>query len=186
MRCVNIGVESGSQRILDIIDKKITVEQILNGLRRLKDAGILSTASIMVGQLSERPEDVQMSINLMTETLRYDKNINYAFTVCTPFPGSELYDICFKKGIFKTHYDFFERFGKHGGFADITANMTEMSDDELLDWYKKIKLTYKAEKRKAVGPAVFKLESLMIRANRFDGRLKKNFLINYPIIFSAG
>jgi len=174
-RCLGPGIESGSQRILDIMNKKITVDQIITGLRRLKDAGILTTASIMVGQLSERPEDVRQSIDLMKETLSYDKNINYAFTICTPFPGSELYDICFKKGIFKTHYDFFERFGKHGGFADITANMTEMSDEELLGWYKNIKLAYKLEKRKAVGPAVYKLESLMIRANRFDGRLKKNF-----------
>jgi radical SAM superfamily enzyme YgiQ (UPF0313 family) len=175
-RCLGPGIESGSQRILDIMNKKITVDQIITGLRRLKNAGILTTSSIMVGQLDERPEDIQKSIDLMLETLRYDKNINYFFTVCTPFPGSDLYRICFEKGILKTHYDFFKRFNQHGNFTDITVNLTKMSDQELMEWYKKLKMAYRLEKRKAVGPRVFKIEQLMTRANRLDGRLKNKYL----------
>lgn len=179
-RCLGPGIESGSQRILDVMDKKITVEQIITGFRRLKNAGILATASLMVGQVSERPEDVQMSIDLMEKTLRYDKNINYAFTICTPFPGSLLYDLCFTKGIFKNHYDFFNKYDTKKGFTEITANLTEMSDEELLNWYKKIKLAYKLEKRKSIGPTVFKIETLITRADRLDKRLKQKFFEKLP------
>ena len=96
-RIMGLGIESGSQRILDIIDKRITTEQIIRGMRRLKDIGILPSVSIMVGQYTETLEDVQKSIDLMLETLNYNKNVIYTFTITTPFPGTNLYGIALEK-----------------------------------------------------------------------------------------
>jgi len=174
-RSVGPGIESGSQKILDIIDKKISVDQIITGLHRLKDAGILPTGAFMVGQLSETPKDIEQSIDLMKKTLAYDKNINYAFNITTPFPGSILYDICFEKKLIKSHLDFFDRFGKHRGLSGITVNMTEMTDEELLWWFGKFRNAYKAEKRKVAGPYVHRIETWMIRADRLNKRLHKKY-----------
>ena len=180
LRCVNIGVESGSQRILDVIHKKITVEQILTGFSRLKKIGILPNSNIMVGQLSETNEDAQKSMELMLEALKINKNMNWSFTIATPFPGSELYDICFAKGIFKSHYDFFNRFDEKDSISGLTANLTEMSDGEVLNWLQKFRLAFKIERRKAVGPYVFQIEEWRTRAGRLNGRLKKRFFEKLP------
>ena len=180
LRCVNIGVESGSQRILDIIDKKITVEQILNGFKRLKKVGILPNANIMVGQLSETNEDVQKSMELMLEALKINKNMNWSFSITTPFPGSKLYSYCFEKKIFKSHYDFFNRLGEKNAFTQLTANLSAMSDQEVLAWLEKLKITFKLEKRKAVGPIVTEIENLRIRADRFNKRLHKKIFNKLP------
>ena len=180
LRSINIGVESGSQRILDIIGKKITVEQIINGFKRLKAAGILPNANIMVGQLSETDEDVQKSLELILEALKINKNMNWSFSITTPFPGSRLYDICFEKGIFKSHYDFFQRLNPDEVFTGLTVNLTAMSDNAVLNWLEKLHQTWKLAKRQAIGPKVAKIENLRVRADRLNQKISKKFFNNLP------
>src|SRR3989339_282835 len=76
LRNMGLGVESGSQKILDTINKKLKVEQIREGFKRLKKFGIFPFVCIQVGQLNETNEDVQKSMNLMLETLRANKKLN--------------------------------------------------------------------------------------------------------------
>jgi len=153
-RIMGLGIESGSQRILDIMDKKITVENILTGMRRLKDASILPTVSIMVGQLTETVEDVQKSIDLMLKTLRYDKNINYAFTITTPFPGTELYSIALKNEVLKNNYDFYQKFDANKQFGKVSINLSNMSDEKVEEMLQKLNTEYTKEKRKQIGNIV--------------------------------
>jgi len=164
-RIMGLGIESGSQRILDIMNKKITVEQIITGMRRLKNAGILPTVSIMVGQLTETEEDVQKSIDLMLTTLKYDKNINYAFTITTPFPGTELYNIALAKGILKNHYNFYQKFDPEKQLFQVSINLSDMDDAKIKEMHKKIKTIYEVEKRKQVGKTVTIIENWRRRAS---------------------
>lgn len=62
-----LGVESGSQRILDLMDKKITVELIRASLAGLSYAGIKPTAYFVVGHPGETEEDFRMTLNLLEE-----------------------------------------------------------------------------------------------------------------------
>lgn len=180
LRCMNLGVESGSQRILDIIDKKITVEQMLKGMERLKKFGILPNANIMVGQLTETSEDAQKSMDLMLEAMRINKNMNWSFSIATPFPGSKLYDICFEKGIFKSHYDFFNRYRADKEFSSIAANLTAMPDEEVLEWLQKFRIAFKLERRRIIGPKVVKIEEWRIRSSRLNARLNKKYFDKLP------
>ncbi|MFC1804605.1 B12-binding domain-containing radical SAM protein [Candidatus Omnitrophota bacterium] len=87
--CVQIdfGVESGSQKVLDAIKKKITVEEIKNAFRLCYKYKIRPYASIMVGNPQEREEDILLTADLL-------RRIKPAYTsVCylQPMPGSELY-----------------------------------------------------------------------------------------------
>ena len=157
-RIMGLGIESGSQRILDIMHKRITVDQIVTGLRRLKEVGILPTVSIMVGQLSETVEDVEESMALMIESVRYDKNIQYAFTITTPFPGTELYDIALQKGLLKGHHDFYKRYDPTRELSTVTVNLSNMSDAEVYAMQKKLEMTYRREKGKAIGRKIVMVE----------------------------
>jgi len=179
-RTMGLGVESGSQRILDIMHKGTTVDQIVTGLRRLKDVGILPTVSIMVGQLSETVEDVKQSMALMIETVRYDKNIQYAFTITTPFPGTELYYIALQKGILKDHHDFYERFDPKIQMFEVSVNLSNMSDTEVEAVRTKLDMTFRQEKEKAIGRNVLMVESSRRRLARIDRGFRKKVISRLP------
>lgn len=62
-----LGVESGSQRILDLMNKKITVDQTRAGVSSLARAGIKTTTYWLVGYPGETEEEFQQTLDLMEE-----------------------------------------------------------------------------------------------------------------------
>lgn len=64
---VRLGTESGSQRILDDMDKKITVEQIKAAVSALAYAGIKTTTYWVIGHPGETEEDFQQTLDLIEE-----------------------------------------------------------------------------------------------------------------------
>lgn len=62
-----LGVESGSQKVLDIMHKKITVDQIRQSVRNLANAGIKTTTYWIVGHPGETEDDFQQTLDLITE-----------------------------------------------------------------------------------------------------------------------
>ncbi len=62
-----LGVESGSQHVLDMMSKGITVEQIKGTISTLAMAGIKTTVYIVIGHPGETEEDFQASLDLMEE-----------------------------------------------------------------------------------------------------------------------
>ena len=99
--CVEVGcgVESGSQRILDVIGKGTTVEQNTTARNICRMLGIRFKAFTIVGLPSEDEESVQET----REWLRKNEPDDFDVTINTPLPGSpqwehpEQYDIIFKK-----------------------------------------------------------------------------------------
>jgi len=179
-RIMGIGIESGSQRILDIIDKRITREQIVNGMGRLKNVGILPSVSIMVGQETETKEDVQKSIDIMLETLNCNKNVNYAFTITTPFPGTKLYNAALEKGILKDHFDFYKKFDKDKEINGISVNLSAMSDEEVVAMHKRIKEIYLHRKRELIGWRTRVVEGVRYFVYRVYNKIAKLFVEKLP------
>lgn len=179
-RIMGLGIESGSQRILDVMDKKITVEQIIFGLKRLKNAGILPTVSIMVGQLSETVEDVEMSITLMLQTVRDNKNINYAFTITTPFPGTELYNLAMQRGILKNHLDFYQRFDPCNDIGAVSVNLSAMTDEKVVEMYEKIWKIYTEEKKRLIGRPAASVEFIRKAGNWLNRKIETRVFTKLP------
>jgi radical SAM superfamily enzyme YgiQ (UPF0313 family) len=153
-RIMGLGIESGSDRILNIIGKNCTAADMTFELKRLKEVGILPSVSIMVGQDSETKEDVEMSIQLMLESVRDNPNISFAFSITTPFPGSPLYYEIFRRGLLKTEQDYYDRYF----FGDVqkgewrqVVNMSAMSDKEVIQMHRKITTLYRIEKIRRLG-----------------------------------
>ena len=81
---INFGVESGSQRILDMIRKEVTLEQIQRALQTTQAAGIRCRGFFMVGHPGETEET-------MKETVRFLNRLpldDFHVTFFTPLPGS--------------------------------------------------------------------------------------------------
>lgn len=95
IRWICFGVESGNQRILDIMNKNITIKQIRRAFRMAKDAGLYAQGNYMIGHLGETWDTATDTINLALELKQY-----YAsFAITIPFPGSELYQYCLDANI---------------------------------------------------------------------------------------
>jgi radical SAM superfamily enzyme YgiQ (UPF0313 family) len=62
-----LGVESGSQRVLDLMTKKITTEQIRLALASLGYAGIKTTTYWLIGYPGETEEDFQQTLDIIEE-----------------------------------------------------------------------------------------------------------------------
>lgn len=85
---IYLGIESGSQKILDAIGKKITLEKAERAVEMIKEAGIQVLGSFIIGF----PQDDEKTIR---ETIRFAKklNLDYAqFSILTPYPGTPIYD----------------------------------------------------------------------------------------------
>jgi radical SAM superfamily enzyme YgiQ (UPF0313 family) len=75
-----VGVESGSQHVLDLMHKNITPDQIQETLFNLANAGIKTTAYWVIGHPGETEEDFLQTLELLEETC------NYIFEAeCNPF-----------------------------------------------------------------------------------------------------
>lgn len=79
-----LGVESGSDRILQHMQKKITVAQVEEKVRLVRQAGILPHAFFMLGYPEETPEDIQATLRL---ALRLPL-IGAHFSSYRPLPGT--------------------------------------------------------------------------------------------------
>jgi radical SAM superfamily enzyme YgiQ (UPF0313 family) len=62
-----MGVESGSQRVLDLIGKEITVEQIRGTITSLAYAGIKTTTYWLIGYPGETEEEFRMTMDIVEE-----------------------------------------------------------------------------------------------------------------------
>ncbi|MFH1933651.1 MAG: radical SAM protein [Pseudomonadota bacterium] len=93
---IKIGVESGSDRILNYLNKRLSVKQILECSEMILKSGIQFSANFMFGFMEETWEDMQLTLQLI-------RNIpanSIAVSKFIPLPGTELYDDAVKEGIF--------------------------------------------------------------------------------------
>lgn len=89
--CIEIkyGVESGSQYLLDSMDKGITIEEIKNAFYLTSSVGIKSKALIMHGYPGENLKTTNETINLLNDLREYIYRVG--LTYFTYLPGSPIY-----------------------------------------------------------------------------------------------
>ncbi len=92
---LDIGVESGSERIRHLISKDITNEQIRSAFANIQKSGIGAGAFFMAGFPDETLDDLQKTLDLMQEL----ESVEIAFNIFDPMPGSEEYEKCVRYGI---------------------------------------------------------------------------------------
>ncbi|HDI46267.1 MAG TPA: radical SAM protein, partial [Candidatus Methanomethylia archaeon] len=96
---IYIGVESGSQRILNLLKKGIRLEQVIKAVKWLKEAGMEITASYVIGTPGETKEEVERTIKF---AVKLDTDFAQ-FTAMTPYPGTEVYEYAKREGLLLTN-----------------------------------------------------------------------------------
>ncbi|HEX2164925.1 MAG TPA: radical SAM protein, partial [Thermoanaerobaculia bacterium] len=82
-----LGVESGSQRILDAMEKGIEVDEVPAARRRLAGAGIRASFFLQLGYPGETWEDVAATVELVRRTLPDDVGVSVSY----PLPGTRFH-----------------------------------------------------------------------------------------------
>jgi radical SAM superfamily enzyme YgiQ (UPF0313 family) len=85
---IHFGVESGSQSVLNAMDKGVSVAQIQQAAKVCRDLGIESYYYMMVGYPGEAWQDLKRSVKLLRET-RPDV---FSTTIAYPMPSTEFYE----------------------------------------------------------------------------------------------
>jgi len=88
LETVWIGAESGSQKILDAMDKGTKVEQIYKATKLLKKKSIEVAFFIQLGYPGEFKEDIDKTIKMINELLPDDIGISVSY----PLPGTRFYE----------------------------------------------------------------------------------------------
>jgi radical SAM superfamily enzyme YgiQ (UPF0313 family) len=84
-----MGAESGSQRILDAMDKGSRIEQIFSARQNLKSAGIRACFFLQFGYPGETWKDIQLTIDLIRRAQPDDIGISVSY----PLPGTKFYSL---------------------------------------------------------------------------------------------
>ncbi len=95
---VHLGLESGSQEVLDSIGKGITLPQVFEALKILKEYGIEVECSFMLGHPSDSLETMEETL-LLADTIDNLGMGTCVFGISAPFPGTRLWEEAERLGI---------------------------------------------------------------------------------------
>ncbi|HET9825581.1 MAG TPA: radical SAM protein [Chitinophagaceae bacterium] len=165
--CENVwmGAESGSQKILDAMDKGITVTQVREATSMLKKHGIYPSLFIQFGYLGETKDDIKKTIRMINELLPYEIGISVSY----PLPGTLFYE--------KVKADLKEK--TNWADSDELALMFRNTYQPI--FYKKLHRYVHHEFRKQQGWAALR----KVLRNPFDARMREyrkfiSALIHFP------
>jgi radical SAM superfamily enzyme YgiQ (UPF0313 family) len=124
---IGYGIESGSQRMLDVMKKNVTVEQSKEAVRLTKKYLGWADCSFMIGTPGENRETIKETIDFCKELELTPEVIFFI----TPYPGTELYRMALELGKIGDEEEYALNLGEQG--EKIMVNFSELSDEELLE-----------------------------------------------------
>jgi anaerobic magnesium-protoporphyrin IX monomethyl ester cyclase len=95
-----LGAESGSQRVLDAMNKGTTVGELLTARRLLKSAAIRVGFFIQLGYLNEQLADILATRDLLTAARPDEIGVSVSY----PLPGTKFYELVKAQLGGKTHW----------------------------------------------------------------------------------
>jgi anaerobic magnesium-protoporphyrin IX monomethyl ester cyclase len=124
---LSLGVESGSQTILDKIDKKITVDEIIESTELAKKVGIRVRYYMMLGNRGETAETFRETL----EFLKRAKPHQYIFSCLSIYPGTRDFDDAESAGWLDREVYFTGRFQE----LKTPFDATEADTDVMNRWF---------------------------------------------------
>jgi radical SAM superfamily enzyme YgiQ (UPF0313 family) len=161
---VGFGVESGNQRVLDIMKKNQTIEDVREAFSNAREAGLQTIGFFIFGLPGENEETMEDTIKL---ALELDPDLAN-FMIAAPFPGTELYQMILDGGdLFSHDWQDFAIHDEKARFAigEVTAELVERKWHEA---YRRFYLRPGRLLRKGLRPEFWRqLPAYLADASRF-------------------
>jgi radical SAM superfamily enzyme YgiQ (UPF0313 family) len=92
--CVQMyfGAESGSQRVLNILNKNISIKDIIQSAKFTKDTDLSADYSWMIGIPGETKTDVKKTITLIKKIKEINPKCEFSVKILFPYPKTVIYD----------------------------------------------------------------------------------------------
>lgn len=115
---ISYGVEAGTQKVLDLMKKKIALSDIEKAVQITKKVGIEITGHVILGYPGETKDDILSTMKLLKKL-----DLDYIQVYCcVPFPGSALYDEAKKAGwLITDDWSMFEQNSSVISTAELSA-----------------------------------------------------------------
>ncbi len=131
-RCKDLGaltiggaLESGSQEILAAMNKHMKPEEFVEQMNTAQRAGLSPLTSVVFGYPQETKETIRMTFDICRQAGVYP---SAGFVL--PLPGTPIYRMAQEKGLIRDEEEYLLRIGDR---QDLHVNLTQMSDQELID-----------------------------------------------------
>ncbi|MDP1808988.1 MAG: radical SAM protein [Actinomycetota bacterium] len=158
---VGYGIESGSPKILKLMNKRLDIDKAVNIINDTNEIGIHPIVQMMYGYLGENDRTIE-------ETAHFYRRIDMwpeGFFLTTPLPGTALYDQIISEGRVEDEEQYI--LGLDSGYnnvVDQVVNLTDFADSELL--------AKKAQLERSLKLAYFRRHPAFL-VSKVYGRLKR-------------
>lgn len=95
---LSVGVESGNPRILEIIDKRIELDDVMEINRKLKGRSFQIKFNFIIGFPTETKDEIKKSVNLAIQLAKENNKVWFPFNIFSPFPGTDIFDMAVQSG----------------------------------------------------------------------------------------
>ena len=118
---IGYGIESGSQKMLDAMNKKATIQQAKEAIVNTRKADIYANTTFIFGYPGETLETIQETIDFKREM-----GLECGSFFAIPYPGAPLYDEI------RSKLDDEEAYVRSlGNATEFTVNLTEFDDKTM-------------------------------------------------------
>ena len=130
---INYGIESLDQKLLNDMNKGLTIEQIENGVKSTLEQGISPGLNLIWGFPGDTVENLQAAVEFLK---KYDPCDELrTIRPVTPYPGTQLYQKALDTGFLTGPDDFYEN--KHVNSDLFTVNFMDISTEQAHYFLKK-------------------------------------------------
>lgn len=123
------GIESGSPRILELMNKQVTTDQIREAIKMTKKHGISTFGYFMLGFPGETEESMKETVGFIKELKLFD----VAVQPFVPFPGSDIYDYAVNHGTLEGRGKG-QEWNKMGSFSEIIYLADGITKEKLIQY----------------------------------------------------
>lgn len=127
-RFAAIGVESGNEEMLVKIGKRQTKGQIRKAIKIMKEIGLPSIASYIIGLPGDTHETIRETLDFALE-LDADQS---KFMILAPFPGTRIYDLAVQCGLVEQLS--FAQMEATNYYDSVSINLSDVSKQDLLKY----------------------------------------------------
>jgi anaerobic magnesium-protoporphyrin IX monomethyl ester cyclase len=156
---VHLGIETGSEKVMETIQKGTTKDQARDAILLAKKYGFWVNTFFITGFPFEEEEDIRETMEFIKEVQPDSVNL----CTFTPYPGTVLYDTCVEKGLMIPDEDFeqFKYIGHHSSSNFFMYTMTQERYGELRD--ELLKLTTEISEKMTLRKFHYRLKNLTFK-----------------------
>ena len=124
---INYGVEAMDDEVLERMNKKLTVKQIIEGTKNTLEASLSPRLNMLWGNIGDTKETLWKAVEFLRN---YDDHAELrTIRPVTPYPGSDLYYYAIEQGMLGGVEDFYEN--KHVNSDLASVQFTGLSDEDF-------------------------------------------------------